>query len=215
MNLGEMRSRVLTIAREEADTYWSADDVDEAVNDGLVELADLSEFYEVVFSVPLLGDRIYYDLRAHLPSGEQFLSPRRIHNLTTNEWLEWRNTRWLDMRFYRRWQQVRSAPNYAFMHGLHWLGVHGSASGDTGKLRSSAIAIPAPLVYDSDTPRFPAQFHLAAVEYAVHDLYIQDNEIDLALQHWKEFVSLAQDFVQDVENRITLDRAWKFGIARR
>lgn len=211
MNLAEMTARVLTIAAEEADSYWSTTDVEDAVNEGLVELADISEFNETVFSIPLLADRIYYDLRAHIPASEQFLAPRRVHNIVTNEWLQWITTRWLDARFYRQWQQVRSAPYYTFMQGLHWMGIHGSSDGDSGQLRATATTIPPPLTYPSDSPRFPAQYHLAAIEYAAYDLYVQDNEIDLALIHWKEFSALAVAFSEDVYSRLQMDRAFKFG----
>lgn len=212
-----MVDRVLETLDEELDDpiYWSRSDVETAINEGMVTLADYTEYHEVALTIPQLAFRQYYDLRAHVQRGEQFLAPRRVHNLANNRWLPWSDTRVLDHTLYNQWEGTPSACEKVVTRGLFWLGVYGTASGDSGTLRASAVTIPNLLIDDSDEPQFPRQFHLGPVEYALYDLEVQDGELDLALEHYEAFTTIAFDFQAHVERRQSIDKVFGLREARK
>src|SRR5687767_9898396 len=160
MNLGQMVDRVLETLEEETENpvYWSRADAEESLNEGLVCMADFSEYNETQLTIPQLAHRQYYDLRTHVQRGEQFLAPKRVRNLATGQWLPWSSTRVLDSHL-GQWEGTPSACERVTARGLFWLGVYGTASGDTGVLRASAVTIPTLLIADEDEPQFPRQFH--------------------------------------------------------
>lgn len=217
MNLGQMVDRVLETLDEEVDdpTYWTRRDCEDSINEGLVSLADFTEYNEVTLTIPQLAFRQYYDLRSHVQQGEQFLAPRRVHNLATNRWLPWSSARVLDHTLHNQWEGTPSACDKVVARGLFWLGVYGTASGDTGVLRAPSVTIPNLLTVDEDEPQFPRQFHLGLVEYALYDLEVQDGELDLALDHYDAFTGIAFDFQAHVERRQSVDKVWGLREARR
>lgn len=211
-----MVDRVLETLEEDITdpVYWSRDDAAYSINEGLITLADFTEYHEVVLTIPQLASRQYYDLRTHVQKGEQFLAPRRVHNLATNQWLPWTSTRVLDAQLYNQWEGTASACERVTARGLFWLGVYGTASGDTGVLRTTAITIPPLMEVDEDEPEFPRQFHLGLVEYALYDLEVQDGELDLALEHYGEYVRHALELQAYVQRRQSIDKVSGFREAR-
>ena len=56
----------------------------------------------------------------------------------------------------------------------------------------------------TDEPGFHRTFHYGLVEYAVSDLLSQDNETDLALRVWKEYLLYENGLKDYVEGRASV-----------
>lgn len=65
MNFLEMRTEVFQRLRTSAASsiYWSVADVNRALNDGWEDLADYTEWYEVLSRISLISGHTYYDMR--------------------------------------------------------------------------------------------------------------------------------------------------------
>jgi hypothetical protein len=206
MNFLEMKTEVFRRLNESASSpvFWEDADVEDALNEGLEELSDSTEWYETYSVIGLLSNLQYYDLRTLL-SGT-FLTPRSVQNQQNSRWMNYCTLRDLDFRTTRQWEAVTGEPEKVFLRGLWWLGTFPRSASDSGYLKFWHTAIPQPLVEDADTPEFPEEFHRALVEYAIYDLLCQDGETRKAMAHWAKYGAIEQSFNLYVQRRMTIDR---------
>lgn len=216
MNFLNLQNRVFTALEENSTTpvFWTATDVKESLNDGVTEMVDIAECFEVTVGIPSLADRLYYDLRTHLPRRMEPLAPRRIYSLANNEWLEWTSPREMDRHTYLMWETTRSAAQKCFMRGFNWLGVWGQSSSDGDIMRASLACTSPPMEADYDEPPFDREFHLGLVEYAVYDLKCQEQETRIAMKFWQRFIPHALALAQATSGRIARDRVFGLREAR-
>lgn len=186
MTKGEMRAEVARrLAEVGGRVFWSDDDINTAVNDGLMELADATEFNEASLEIDLREDRPFYDLRTLV--GPTFLSLKPTFDPQTNRWLIPSSVAQMDTRD-RRWEYVTGEPQRIFMRGLWWLGLFPRIQAEVGSLKLYHTALPAPLDDDADEPAFPDTFHMGCVAFAVADLWAQDGETARCLVAWAEYL---------------------------
>jgi hypothetical protein len=206
MNFGEMKTEVFRRLNESSSTpiYWKEVDVEDAINEGLEELSDASEWYETFSLIELASKTPFYDLRYYLPN--TFLSPGRIQNQKTKQWLKFCSLRELDYKTLREWETVSGEPQKALMRGLWWLTTFPKASIDGEYIKFYYSAIPEALTEDTEEPAFPPEFHEALVEYAIYDLLVQDGESIKGLSHWAKYTEIEKRFTQFVQNRMKVDR---------
>lgn len=209
MTLAEMRTEVFRRLNENSVSpdFWALADVDEAINDGLDEISDASEWYERQASIQVLNRRPYYDLRTVLQD-DTILSPNRALNSQTLRWLEPTHVRTLDYHTYRRWESITvSQAEKMFLRGMWWLGFFPQAGSDnTGFVRFWYKAMPPHLTATTDSPGFPQEYHYGLVAYAISDLLGQDGETKKALTWWKKYQEYEQGLVQYAYGRQKLDR---------
>ncbi len=203
MTFAEMKSDVRRRLNESGAEFFSDADIAESVQDGLDEIADLTEYFERETTVGMLAGRTYYDLRRIL--SDTFLSPRRCWNTTTQRWLRPTDARELDEHTYVRWELTYGQPEAYQLRGNWWLGTFPRNTDDKGGLRFYFTAIPAPLA-DSDEPAFPVEFHRAVPNFALFDLNAQQRETEKALAFWNLFEADAVRLKDHVERRQNLAR---------
>ncbi len=142
MTFGEMQSILRTKLNEASATFWTDQDVKDALNEAYEEIADATEFYERQATIPLLTGRTYYDLTSLLDA-DTFLSPRRGFNTATNKWFVPTDARAQDTQTYVQWELTQAAPKNYFMRGNWWLGVWPKPNDDVSyKMRMYYTAIP-------------------------------------------------------------------------
>lgn len=203
MTLAEMKTDVRRRLNESGTEFFSDADIAESLQEGLDEIADITEYYEREATFNLLTGRTYYDLRTILP--DTFLSPRRCWNTTTQRWFRPTDERDLDENTYVQWELTYGEPQSYLLRGNWWLGVFPRPTNDKGLCRFYGTAIPAPLS-DSDSPAFPVEFHPAAPEYALFDLNGQQRETEKALINWAAFVDYCVRLKKHVESRQQMAR---------
>lgn len=203
MNFGQMQSEVRTRLNESTTAFYTDADIAAALNEGLAEMADATEFYERVANITLQIDRTWYDLSSILP--DTFLSPRRIWNSVGNWWLIPTTVRDLDSKL-ALWETPHGQPNEYVLRGNWWLGVFPKTATDQSGLRVAYTAIPPDMSNDSDEPGFPREFHFGLVEYALFDCLSQQRETQKALGYWKSYKGYEAALRQWVEKRQSLDR---------
>lgn len=196
MTFGEIRSEVRRRLRESSDSpvFWSDTDIDTAINEGVAEIADATEFYEKWQKVDLLKERPYYDMRT--VARDDFLVCGPAYNLTTNRWLIPVTPRDLDLGDFR-WEERRAEPDRFMVRGLWWVGYWPVKSEAVGEIKQYYIGLPDAMADDEDVPPLHTSHHHAIVEFALADLFAQDGETNLAWASWKEYT--------DYETKI---RAW-------
>lgn len=198
MTFGEMQTLLRAKLYEASATFWTDQDIKDALNEALEEFADATEYYERQVTLTLLSGRTYFDLTSLLP--DTFLSPRRGWNTATSRWFVPSDARDLDTHTYVQWELTQGAPRDYFMRGNWWLGVWPKSNDDTSyKMRFYYTAIPPAMSASTDTPAFPQEFHMGIVELALSDLLGQERETDKALAHWQAgqwYIGQVSDYMQ-------------------
>lgn len=208
MTRADLRTEVFRRLQESssAPVFWTADDIDAAVDEGYDELSDATEWCERWFTVDLLQQRPAYDLRTL--TTDTVLNIGRAFHVDTNRWLTPTTPRELD-RGYRRWETVTGAPIRLWMSGLWWLRYYPLAGTDAGEVKQYIVVLPDALADDADEPGFPETLHYGLVEYALADLWAQDGEPTKALAAWKAYLAYEAGLMAFVQGRaaVPLERA--------
>lgn len=121
MTFGQMKAAVRRKLNESSATFWTDQDIEDALNDAYAEMADATEFYERQATIDLLPSRTYYDLTSVLP--DTFLSPRRAYNVTTSRWLDPTDPLDQDRHTDSQWELTSGQPERYMLRGNWWLGV--------------------------------------------------------------------------------------------
>jgi hypothetical protein len=212
MTFAEMQVDVRRGVRELAptDTYFSDEDIRDALNAGYMELSDASEWLEGFVDMPLLFDRPYYDLFSII--GPDFLSVKPAFDTARNRWLEPSTVRQLDLHD-PRWERVVGTPQRIFLRGLRWLGLYPRIHAEGDTIRLYHTRLPVELCEEGDEPGFPEAYHIGCVHFAVADLFAQDGETRLALGAWKDYTEVETALIGWVQGRTDRPILRVFGAA--
>jgi hypothetical protein len=210
MLFSELKEEVFILLDEDSSdpSYWTEEDVEDALNEAYEEITDHSEWYETSQNFTVYAHRTYHDLRYMLSDPSSFLRVAAVYNLTTNRWLEPTNKLLLDLHSYREWETVSvTEPQCWFMRGLWWLGLFPRKASDTANaIKVFLKRMPTALANESDEPGFFEDLHDALVDYAVYDLLCQDHEFNKAQKYFDRFLTKAEDLKNRVEGRVLRDR---------
>ena len=202
MTFGAMIDRTRMKLNEATAAFYSDDDIKLALNEGYAEMADATEFYERQAYVPMLTKRTYYDLSLILP--DTFLSPRRVYNPRTSNWLEPTDPVNLDLHMFPQWELTEGEPEQYIMRGNWWFGVFPKPTQDGVGLRFYYSAIPPAMSGATDTPEFPEEFHEGLIEFALSDLKGQRRETAKALSHWQRYIAFQEGLKAYADGRTRL-----------
>lgn len=200
MTLAELRADVFRRLDSASGAFFSSADVDEALNEGLMELSDETEWFERVARIDLLERRPYYDLRTVFPSDE-VLTAGRAFNTQTNVWLDPVSAMDLDAHADPRWERVTGQPSHVFLRGLWWLGYWPMLASETGTIEQYVTALPPLMVKDYDEPTIPRHIQPCLVEYALAVLLPQQGEVTKGLAAWEAYRRLEQALRAQVDER--------------
>ena len=199
-----MQTEVSRRIDDAGNRYFSAPDVKLAINEGYEEMSDASEWYELNAPIALVQDNQYYNLQLQFPSDKVPLSVTSVWNVQTSKWLDPTSPMELDATTFR-WGNTSGEPEAFFVRGLWVLGVYPKCAQNSGTLTVYYTAVPDPMVDDADLPGFDQEFHFGLIEYALYDLYSQEEETKQALLHYKQYLE-HEKALRDSVKRRTLDR---------
>ena len=204
MTLAEMRSQCRRKLNEAAATFFTDADIDASLNEGLSQIAEVSGYFERQAIIPMLENRMYYDL-SHIVTYD-FLAPNAVYNPNGRKWLTATDFREMDSAW-RQWETQTGQPEKYLMRGNWILGVWPKPSVDVpAGLRLYYSGVPAALENETDTPGFDRERHHGIVDYAMSDLMTQIRETKKAEGYWQSFTVHAADLKRDVQNRISKAR---------
>lgn len=211
MNRRQLRT---VLARELEDvtqgTFWSADDLNDVLNDAYMEMSDASEWYEIWRNVAICHTRPYYDVRTVF-YGQTVLNLHRAFSVDTNRWLDL--SAWKDLdRMYSRWEQVRpSLPSRIIRRGLWWFGYWPISGSESGTIKQYATALPPTMDDDEDSPGFHEVFHRGLIEYGKAELLPQAGEVSKGLAAWRVYEDFEAGLTEYVSGRGTIPERFGHG----
>lgn len=200
MTFGEMKAEVFRLLRESSSSpvMWAEADVEQALNEGYMELSDETEWYERYQTVEILDKQPYYDARTLFR--HPFLRISAAYNFQTSRWLIPASPQEFD-RSDRRWQERNAEPEFFFTRGLWWLCYWPVKPVNSGTIKQYYKALPPALAEEDDVPGFHSSLHYALVEYALADLYSQDGEPSMTWEHFKRYMEYEAKMSDQTGNR--------------
>jgi hypothetical protein len=210
ITLTQLRAHVRR--RFEQDTTVRLEDerLDEAINEGMVDLAENTEFYERNATVNQIAGRTYYDLRGVL--SPNFIRPKAVYNSQTGLWLEKVASKELVMD---RWELDTGDARVWFARGLYHLGVHPHTNANAGTFKIYYSCVPSELVSGSDTVTDLPADHGGAIElYALYDLYAQEGLTEMAMKNWELYGEAVASLRDQTTRRVVRARSGTMGRRR-
>lgn len=180
--------------------FYTEAQIEAALNAGLAEISDATEWNEQWQTIDLLGARPWYDARTVI--GTSTLSLGAAFHEETNRWMVSGRQTDLD-RGDARWERVPGPPQRVMTAGLWWFSYWPRIGSDTGTVKQYFTALPADLDEDTDEPGFPEPYHYGLVEYAVYDLKSQEGETTMALQAWQAYLLVEASLQAFVDGRLS------------
>lgn len=214
--LSDLRDEIRRRFEQSSTTRLSDERLDAALNAGLEELGERSEFVETYVVVPILGGRTYYDLRGILP--DEAIRVTAIWSPKSHWWLKGAHIREFP---FRQWEKAAGMPRRFWMKGLFHLGIFPRPDGTVSDpsapegihLHVYFTAVPTALAHsDQRIFTLPDDLSDAVEEYAMYELYVQEGETPKALLHWNHFLEMVELTKTQREKRQTRARRWqRFG----
>ena len=195
--LSLITARARTKFEQQSATRWPDAAFHKAINEGLDELSEATHFYERVVSIPVVPDRIYYDLRGYIP--DDFISVRAVWSVTLDDWLDPTTPE----KLHQRWEETVGDPYAYFTRGWNWLGVYPHPENSSTSVLRVYFSSLAPhfLHPQAVLSDLTDDFTRALEDYAVYDLQCQDGETDKALVNWAAFSTRQQRLAGFVNQR--------------
>lgn len=211
MTRAELRAELYRRLEESSSgqVFFDDDDLNDALNDGYMELSDATEWYEVYRTISILHTRTYYDLRNVFDV--EVLSVGPAFHVDANRWLIPSSVRDLDGRF-SRWEIVRGVPERVHTRGLWWVGYWPILGSETGTIKQYVSALPATLGDDTDEPGFDAEFHKGVIEYALAELLPQQGEVTAALEAWQRYLAVEVELGAVTQGRGMVPKPQGYGV---
>jgi hypothetical protein len=181
--------------------------LDEAINAGVDEVAEMTGFRETYAVIDQKAGRTYYDLRQLFP--DEVVMVTSIWSPELGIWLDYEPP---DNYQFRQWEDVSGSPRKWFMRGLFMLGLfpHNTSAGE--RLHIYFQARHKPLVNDVDPLLdIPKDLVVAVVDYALFDLHMQDRQGEKAKAAYAEFKKNLDRLGYHINQRVTRPRIGRIG----
>lgn len=190
-------SRARTRFESESSVRWSDAGIVSAINEGLDELSEQTHFYRRYVSIPLVADRIFYDIRGYVP--DDAIGLTAAWSTIRNDWLKPRSEDELDPR----WEEATGDPYEWFVRGAFHFGVHPHPTSSTsGYLRVWFSGLAPHFTHgQSVIADLPDDFIPALEDYVLYELQARDGETKKSLLHWKDFSRRARMLEEFVRKR--------------
>ncbi len=200
--------------------YWSDEDLLDAYNDAVDEIADATEFYESHVVVKRRKLSVYTDLRQILPPSA--LRVTAVWDVVAQRWLQPTTTKELDETVGRGWERnAGSNSGWWFMQGLWFLGAYPVSGDDVSPLKIYYASCPSHIEMAGGLmtgltvrPLIPEDMTGAIEEYMLSSLLADGRESTKSVEHWSEFDQMVTQFGDASKQRMSRVRTPRMGARR-
>lgn len=215
----EIITTVQSRLRADSSEFWSDQDLVDAYNDALDEIADATEIREIWVPMKRKKWATYTDMRGVLPTVA--LRVTGIWNPIADKWLDPTTPRELDNSVGRGWEEIVDTARWWFMRGMWHLGVFPVAGDDLSPLRvyCSALFPHVSLTGGLSTGLGVRAEVLPAAETAIENYMLSTmlsdrGETQKAISYWQDYQVGEKGLKEAHEFRMQRDRTPRMGARR-
>jgi hypothetical protein len=195
----DLAGRVRTTLDDSGVTFFSADDINDSVQDAYDEYISLVRPLEGVATINFLANTTFYNLESSITD---LLSVMAIYNTNTKKWMDFKG-----IQFYQEWnyewQKQSGEPRWFTILDVRWSAIVPRLNTATGGMD---------IVYKKRAPTLLAATELTTVEdqtlewYCLADLLAQAEEYQKSLIYYQDYISSIRRSMRFVRDREHPDR---------
>jgi len=182
-------------------TYYSADDLNDSIQDAYDEVVALTACIESAGTMAFVSDQIFYNA---IDDISDFMRPIAVKNSNTLRFLDIIFLKSLDS-FRDDWEQGVGSSEYLGLIDSKWMTPFPHMGTGAGNLevfyKASANTLGA-----STVPTIPTQFQKILEFYSTADMLEQMEEFEQAGKAWQDYIAELQRFKNFLKDRVMSDR---------
>jgi len=201
MTRTDLISRIRLELEDEGISYYTSQDVNDSLQDGIDEIVSLTLPSEKVVNVNFVANKVYYNLYNSI---NDYLLPLAIFNNNTNRWLDFKSIKWLQERD-DEWEKSNGEPEVFALLDYQWVCLYPHVTSAVGtfdlyyKFRSPRLGDSTPI----EVLEFDEQI---LTTYVVMDLLEQAEEFTKASARADTYFRKLESIQRIVEGRSLPDR---------
>lgn len=175
-------------------TYYSADDINESIQDGYDEIAIYCECIEKTVSLPFQSNVTYYDMFTLVPD---YYRSIRIYSNQINQFLAV-NLERQNLGYSSDWELNSGSARDYMIKGPRYIGITNRSSNSVGSFKMWYKA-KANTLTGNDTPRINVNFQIMLENYGTADLLEQNQEYTKAEICWAQYNKQLEDYRMKIQ----------------
>lgn len=203
----QISARVRVNLNDAGITFYSADDLNDSIQDGYNEVVSISRTIETTATITFVDNLSYYNFSTLI---SDYLHVIAIYNNNTKKWLDYLPLKVLQ-EIDGKWETKIGNPKYFTVLDDSYIALFpklGTATGDMLVVyKASANTLSAATV-----PTLPESFQHTLEKYSTMDLLEQAEEFTKAIEWFKEYSEQLQELEQQMNSRNTTDRIMQMQI---
>lgn len=184
-------------ALNDAGYFYSADDLNDSIQDGYDEIAAFTGCIEKAVAIDLVADQTYYDLRSLIPD---FISLVAVYSRFQKRWLCPCSDRQLD-KIRENWEFATGQPFAFWPVNYRWMAIHPRTPDSTQQLYIFYKAA-APTLGATTEPLIPVEIcQDITSSYSTMDMFEQAEEWVKAGLYFKGYTEKIEELIRLMKKR--------------
>lgn len=205
MTRDEIAGKIRRNLNDAGITYYSAEDINDSIQDGYDEIAVYSECIEKRVELSFLANRTYINIRNLVPD---YFRPIYIYSDSNGRYLDLVDDR--DLLSYRQnWEMIMGSISEYMILDSNQLGFSGRlnsvTSRDTFKLFYKATAN---ILTSTAVPQINTNYQQLLIDYGTADLLEQNQEFQKATRKWMSYETMLEDYRTKIQLLAKSDRVF-------
>lgn len=196
MDRDDIAARVRFNLDDAGITFYSADDINDSIQDGYDEVVAVTRVREASGNVNFVSDLTYYKIDDTLTD---YLHPIGIFNNNNNRWLDNIPLKTLiSMDF--KWELANGEPTHFVIMDFRYIGIYPKPASASGNMTIFYKAM-ANTLSAATVPSIPTSHQLILEQYATMDLMAQALEFKKAVMWAKDYFKQRTELKEHVAGR--------------
>ena len=197
----QITARVRVNLNEEGVTFYSANDLNDSVQDAYHDVVSIARTIESTATVNFAANLSYYDLSSEI---SDYLHVIGIYNNTTSKWLDYISLKLLQ-ELDAKWETKNGNAKYFTVLDDSYIAIFPKPSTATGSMLVVYKAF-ADTLGAAGVPIIPEMHETVLEKYVTMDLLEQQEEFTKAMMWFEDYRIELLALKQQMDNRNTVDR---------
>lgn len=194
MTRDEISKRIRNNLNDAGITYYSEEDVNDAIQDGYDEVAVYCECIEKNVELPFKNDTTFYDFSEMIPD---YYRVTRIYSGVTSRWLDV-NLERENLAYASDWLTANGSADSFIIKGPKYIGITNKQPQAVGSFKVWYKA-QADILSNNSVPKINMKFQILLEHYGTADMLEQNQEFSKSQLYWAQYNKMLEDYRQKIQ----------------